>query len=223
MNPEFWLEKWDKNEIGFHLDAPHPWLLKIFSEVGINPNQTIFVPLCGKTHDIDFLLSQGLKVIGNELSELAVEQLFSRLGIQPIKQHWENVGQVYRSDQLTVYVGDFFQLTAAVLLEHNEPEINWVYDRAALVALPMAMRPQYSQNIQQLCGSAHMLLMTLDYPQEQMSGPPFSVPPKEVTAHYSSFYQISPLKQQDILDKEPRFKQRGLTEFNQRLFQLKPK
>jgi thiopurine S-methyltransferase len=220
MNPEFWLEKWDKNEIGFHLDAPHPWLLQIFSEVAISPNQTIFVPLCGKTHDIDFLLSQGLNVIGNELSELAVEQLFSRLGIQPIRQDWVNVGQVYRSDQLTVYVGDFFQLTAGVLLEHNEPEINWVYDRAALVALPTAMRPQYSQNIQQLCGFAQMLLMTLDYPQEQMSGPPFSVSPEEVAAHYGSFYEINPLKQQDILDKEPRFKQRGLTEFNQRLFQL---
>ncbi|MFT6975316.1 MAG: thiopurine S-methyltransferase, partial [Bermanella sp.] len=83
MTPEFWHEKWQKDEIGFHLDAPHPWLLNIFPVLGFKKNQTVFVPLCGKTLDIDFLLEQGLNVVANELSEVAVKELFARLNINP--------------------------------------------------------------------------------------------------------------------------------------------
>jgi thiopurine S-methyltransferase len=64
--------------------------------------------------------------------------------------------------------------------------------------------------------------MALDYPQQQMPGPPFSVSPEEITEHYSYYYEIEPIKHQNIIDKELRFKQRGLTEFNQRAYWLKP-
>jgi thiopurine S-methyltransferase len=225
MTPEFWHDKWQKNEIGFHLDAPHPWLVNLFPILGFKQNQTVFVPLCGKTHDIDFLLGQGLKVVANELSEVAVKELFARLNISPEitsnVKGWDAPGKRYHSDNLSVYVGDFFKLTTELV--NSKTPIEWVYDRAALVALPFEMRQQYSLHMQNLCANAQQLLMTLDYPQQQMSGPPFSVPPEEVAQHYSGYYEIESIKQQNIIGKEPRFKQKGLTEFYQRACLLKPK
>jgi thiopurine S-methyltransferase len=225
MTPDFWHDKWQKNEIGFHLDAPNPWLVSIFSTLSFNQDQTVFVPLCGKTHDIDFLLGQGLKVVANELSEAAVKELFARLNISPEiilnTKGWDAPGKLYSSENLSVFVGDFFNLTTELV--NSKTSIDWIYDRAALVALPFEMRQQYCQHIQNLCANAQQLLMTLDYHQQQMSGPPFSVSPAEVTQHYSSYYEIESIKQQNIIDKEPRFKQKGLTEFYQRAFLLKPK
>lgn len=50
---------------------------------GLAPDATVFVPLCGKSLDIGYLASLGYRVVGVELSELAVEQLFRSLGITP--------------------------------------------------------------------------------------------------------------------------------------------
>ncbi len=224
MAPESWHEKWQKTEIGFHLEAPHPWLVNIFPTLSFKQNHTVFVPLCGKTHDIDFLIEQGLNVVANELSEVAVKELFARLNISPEislnEEGWHATGKVFFSEKLTVYVGDFFKLTAELV--NSKHAIDWVYDRAALVALPFEMRKQYSQIIQKICVNGQQLLMALDYSQQQMSGPPFSVSPEEIVELYSSYYEIKLIKQQNIIDKEPRFKQQGLTELNQRSYWLKP-
>lgn len=232
MELDFWHDKWTKNEIGFHLDAPHPWLVNSAADLGITHKQTVFVPLCGKTHDIDFLLQQGCNVVANELSELAVQSLFDRLQLNPDISEWLTsnstataslTGKRYQAGALTVYVGDFFKLTYQDIQSVNEDEVHWIYDRAALVALPFAMRQQYSQALFKLCPQAKQILMTLDYDQTQMAGPPFSVSLDEVNDHYSATYEIEIKHQQDIIEKEPRFKQRGLTAFNQRLYCLTPK
>lgn len=228
MKPDFWIEKWEKNEIGFHLDAPHPWLVRaVSSGSSFKPGQVIFVPLCGKTHDIDFLLQQGCKVVGVEISELAVQALFDRLGYEPRVTDYNTEDKQaikrYQFGPLTVFVGDYFQLTYAQISDAYEQAASWVYDRAALIALPSEMRSSYSAHLMQLCPKATHLLMTLDYQQEQMQGPPFSVNLDEIKVHYEQYYQISTLYQQDIIEKEPRFKQRGLTEFIQSLYQLTPK
>ena len=234
MELDFWHDKWEKNEIGFHLDAPHPWLVNSATDLGITEKQTVFVPLCGKTHDIDFLLQQGCHVVANELSELAVQSLFDRLQLTPEISEWlapdssgagENspTGKRYQAGSLTVYVGDFFKLTAQDIQSVNGDDVHWVYDRAALVALPLVMRQQYSQALSALCPKAKQILMTLDYDQTQMAGPPFSVSVDEVNDHYSATYEIDIKHQQDIIEKEPRFKQRGLSAFYQRLYCLTPK
>lgn len=222
MELDFWHDKWVKNEVGFHLDAPHSWLVKAVEDLDVSKGQTAFVPLCGKTHDIDFLLQQGLSVVANELSELAVDALFSRLKLQPTITSW-STGKRYQSKQLTVFAGDFFQLTADDLFNVYQTPIHWVYDRAALVALPLPMRKQYCQSLVDLCPQAKQILMTLDYDQTQMPGPPFSVTPQEVNEHYEASYAVDSLHQQNIIEKEPRFKQRGLTAFHQRLYLLTPR
>lgn len=222
MDAEFWHDKWAKQQIGFHLDTVNPWLISQWPRLHVQgslpsaPPARVLVPLCGKTLDIDYLLQQGLHVVGCELSELAVIQLFARLQLTPTVEAW-SAGKRYRCANLWVFVGDFFALS-----QQDVGPIDWVYDRAALVALPKLMRENYAKHIQQLSPCASMLLITLQYDQLQMSGPPFSVSDQEVAECYGQAYDIESVKQKDLIDQEPRFKQQGLTAFIQTLFVLRP-
>ena len=71
MEHSFWHSKWQKNEIGFHepegnaLLVKHAHVLLSGGEQSSHPIR-IFVPLCGKTRDIAWLLSQGVEVVGAE-------------------------------------------------------------------------------------------------------------------------------------------------------------
>jgi thiopurine S-methyltransferase len=174
MHPDFWHERWSNNQIGFHESAVNPLLVTHFDALRLASGARVLVPLCGKTLDIDWLLAQGYRVAGAELSALAVAQLFQRLGLKPQVQSAEGLQQ-WSAAGLDVFVGDFFALTAATL-----GAVDAVYDRAAMIALPPDMRRQYVAHMQALVKSAPQLLITLDYEQDRMAGPPFAVLPAEV-------------------------------------------
>ena len=55
MNPDFWRERWENREIGFHRDAAHPYLTRFWPTLGIAPGSRVFVPLCGKSNDLLWL------------------------------------------------------------------------------------------------------------------------------------------------------------------------
>jgi len=217
MNPEFWHDKWARNELGFHLKQVHPLLHKHLTPARRQTIKTVFVPLCGKTVDIGWLLDQGFQVVANELSESAIKTLFADLGLTPRISEWQG-GACYQAQQLTVWVGDFFQLGGAEL-----QNIDLVYDRAALIALPAAMREQYSAQLKRWLPNTAQLLITLDYDQNQMSGPPFAVSADEVQQHYAQAWEIQCLSQKDILEHEAKFAQRGLTALTEAAFWLSPK
>lgn len=107
MNRDFWIQKWEKNEIGFHQSTPNPLLVTYFNELNLVKGSRVFLPLCGKTLDIDWLLSKGFKVTGVELSELAIEQLFKELGVEPEIIECGNTS-CYRATNIDVFVGDIF-------------------------------------------------------------------------------------------------------------------
>lgn len=219
MEHTFWHNKWEINQLGFHLDYVHPLLernLKLFQVNGLLKTAgKVFVPLCGKTLDIGFLLAQGYQVIANDLSEIACQALFKELNLDPEISQWGG-GKVYSSADLTFYVGDFFQLT-----EKELGPISFVYDRAALIALPKAMRLEYASQMAKITKHASQLLITLDYDQSIAGGPPFAVPTIEVEALYGGSYPIELIEEADIIEEEPRFKAKGLTSFYQRLYKLK--
>ena len=217
MEHAFWHDKWARKEIGFHLPEAHPWLVKHIESHPLSKNDVVFVPLCGKTHDIGLFLKQGVKVIANELSESAIVELFSELGLTPKISSWKDHGQCYQADLLTVYVGDFFKLTQDEL-----KDVTRIYDRAAIVALPDTMRAQYSEQLKTFCVDAKHWLMTLEYDQDKMSGPPFSVTEAEVIEHYGNSYQINTVIRRDVIDQEPRFKEKGLSSFVQCFYELEP-
>ena len=193
MEHSFWHSKWQKNEIGFHEPEGNALLVKYASFLfGDDSPSTslkrIFVPLCGKTRDIGWLLAQGCEVVGAELSEVAIIQLFEELGEEPTVTTTSN-GKIYAKDGLTIYVGDIFKLTS-----NDLGDVTGIYDRAALVALPSPLREQYAAHLMAITQCAPLLIISFEYDQNEMAGPPFSVNEKTVDALYSVDYNIQRLE-----------------------------
>jgi len=223
MEHSFWHNKWDKNQVGFHLDYVHPLLkrnLELFQVDNLlKKDDKVFVPLCGKTLDIGYLLAQGYQVVANELSEIAVQAVFNQLDLKAEVSDW-SAGKLYQAENLFIFVGDFFALSKQDLNGQGKG-ISLVYDRAALIALPEKMRLEYAQHLAKITQHAAQLLITLDYDQTIAGGPPFAVPTAEVEALYGGTYPIQLLEEADIIEEEPRFKAKGLTSFYQRAYKLK--
>ena len=192
MNPEFWQEKWQKREIAFHQAAANPLLVSWFNQLALAPGARVFLPLCGKSLDIHWLLAQGYRVVGAELSEMAVQELFAELGLTPSVSSAGNLLH-YRAEQLQVFVGDIFQLSKDTL-----GPVAAIYDRAALVALPDAMRQRYAQHLITISQSAPQLVICFQYDQTQLPGPPFSVDSDEMHELYSSVYSLNCLEKREV-------------------------
>lgn len=192
MDAQFWHDKWQRREIGFHREQINPYLPAYFPTLGLQAGQTVFLPLCGKTRDVSYFLQLGLQLVGVELSEVAVQELFADLGVQP--EICDVLGmRCYQTTQLRIFVGDFFKLTA----EHLGC-IDAIYDRAALVALPLTMRQAYAKHLRDISHNAPQLLITYEYDQNVVDGPPFSISRSEVEQHYASAYVIEILHTAEV-------------------------
>jgi thiopurine S-methyltransferase len=185
MDASFWLEKWKGNNIAFHERETNPILIKYFKELSLVKGSRVFLPLCGKTLDIHWLLANGYRVAGAELSKIAIEQLFTELGVEPTIS---KVGEVdhYTAKNIDIFVGDIFDLSGKML-----GLVDAIYDRAALVALPEAMRDRYTAHITEITGQAPQLLICYEYDQSLMKGPPFSISNEEVNQHYRDSYALT--------------------------------
>jgi thiopurine S-methyltransferase len=205
MNHKFWHERWQTNDIGFHKDDVHHYLTRYYSHL---KNQTgpVFVPLCGKSYDLLWLREQGREVIGVELSKVALDDFFreSELSVQvdqlcPFQRH--------RTAGMTLYQGDFFALTPAEL-----NGVHTIYDRAALVALPPQMRPDYARKLTELLPvGGQILLISYQYDQTETFGPPFSVPPQEIEELFGLNFSLERLVENDVLKSHQGLQKRGVT------------
>ncbi len=206
MKADFWLQRWRDGQIHFHQPRVTPLLQKYWPTLNVPAGSRVLVPLCGKSLDMLWLAEQNLQVLGIELSQLAVEQFFTENSLQA-EIHSSALGTHYTAGRIEIVCGDIFKLDAATLAG-----CTGVYDRAALIALPPEMRPHYVQHVYgQLSDQYRGLLLTLDYVQEQMDGPPFSVPDAEVLRLFAAHTEATILDRRDILDKEPKFSARGVT------------
>lgn len=192
MDPNFWHQRWEKNEIAFHEGKPNALLVQYLHELSLAKGRRIFLPLCGKTRDISWLLSNGYRVAGAELSQLAIEQLFMDLGLQPDISGVGKV-QLWSATHIDIFVGDIFALSR----ERLGP-VDAVYDRAALVAMPETMRPHYTAHLTKLTNNAPQLLICYHYDQRVMDGPPFSISDEEVNRYYRGSYDLRLLVSADV-------------------------
>jgi len=215
MKKEFWLERWEREEIGFHQNEINPYLRRYWKELHPAHGGEIFVPLCGKSRDILWLRTQGSQVLGVELSGIAVQAFFKENSYTPQRI---TAGKFvrYEADGIRILCGDFFDLG-----KDDTAKVSAVYDRASLIALPPEMRASYVRHLASILPpGTKILLITLDYPQPQMPGPPFAVAAGEVELLYRDHAQVRLLEQLDVLAQNQRFKERGLSTLQENVFLL---
>jgi thiopurine S-methyltransferase len=178
MERDFWIARWKENRLGFHQSEANDLLVRHFDRLSAAEGGRVFVPLCGKTLDIAWLRSRGHSVAGVELSELAVEQLFAESGLSPRKSKAGKL-DLYSAPGLDIFAGDIFDLSPEAL-----GTVDAVYDRAAYVALPEETRERYARHSIALSDAAPHFLITFEYDQRLLEGPPFSIPDAEVARAY---------------------------------------
>lgn len=216
MDPDFWHDRWQREMIGFHQPETNRYLQKYVNELTLAPGNTVFVPLCGKSLDMWWLHEQGFKVIGVELSEIAARSFFTEAGKKGCQtKHGDFVSWKYAD--IEILCGDFFDLNADVL-----GKVDAVFDRAALIALPVEMRAKYIDQMGSLLlPGTRGLLITLEYPQEEMTGPPFTVSEQEVNELYVRGFQLELIEDHNAIDENSRFRERGLTVLHEKTYRFR--
>ena len=215
MDHDFWHQRWQTNRIGFHQPEVNAQLQQFWPRLELPPGSRVFIPLCGKSLDILWLRDQGFDVVGVELSPIAVQAFFDENSLSCGKQSLGSFVR-YQTDAIEIFCGDYFDLTARLL-----GDVRAVFDRASLIALPPAMRQDYVRHhAGLLVDNVPVLLITLDYDQGEMDGPPFAVTQAEVGHLYGGRYQIECLLDVDVLAREPHFAERGLSRLREKVYLL---
>jgi thiopurine S-methyltransferase len=215
LRPKFWHNRWRLGQIGFHQTAVDRHLREYWPQIKIGADGHIFVPLCGKSLDLLWLRDHHGTVAGVEISAVALESFCLEHGIAARRRTLPGF-DVLEADRLQLYCGDFFALTPELL-----GRVDAVFDRAALISWAPELRAAYAGHIATLTNpGTQTLLVTVEYLQEQMAGPPFSVEPDVVDRLYASTHAVQFLSRQDVLANEPRLRSRGLSQFHETCYRL---
>ena len=184
VDNQHWLDRWQDNRIGFHEATVNQHLKIHLPQFALPVAASVFLPLCGKAQDIAWLAQQGYEVVGIELSQLAVEAFFAENSLE-FECFDTDRFRVYKSANISLLQGDYFDLRSQDLAV-----CDLVYDRAALIAMEQTDRPRYCEHMLSIIPSSlsKMLLITLEYEQVDMSGPPFSVLQDEVYRYYADVF-----------------------------------
>ncbi len=214
MDRDFWQRRWSRGQIGFHQEQVNSHLLHHADRL-FPVGAPVFLPLCGKSLDLAWLAARGNPVIGVEFNELAVRQYFSEQELRPDRV---TVGQFesFSSRRQQILLGDFFNLTSAQLADCHR-----VFDRAALVALDVSSRRRYVAHLLRILPRPlEILLVTFEYRQEQMSGPPFAVMEEEVRKLYAGG-DIKLLGREKLSAIDPRWRELGLVALAEAVYHIR--
>lgn len=201
MDAAFWQARWDTGQIGFHEGRPNRYLTEFVDTLG--EGRRVLVPLCGKTVDLAYLAERGHQVVGVELVEAAVVGFFAERELTPTI---EDRGQArrYTSGAIELWVADMLTIEPDAL-----GPVDALYDRAALIALPPALRHAYAERLRALLpAGAPALVVTMTYPQTAMPGPPFAVEDDELDRLFAGLPRTR-LADADLA--QPRLAALGLT------------
>lgn len=203
MEPKFWIDAWENGRTGFHKQNYHDKLLEFFPTLHAHEGESVLVPLCGKTKDMLWLGKTGLNVTGIELYQEAVEAFFHDNNLAPVSFHQTKDFKEYSHENIQIKCGNLFQFT-------GEKIFDYIYDRAALVALPRDMRVDYAKVMKRvLKDNGKYLLIVYEYDETQMSGPPFSVTHKEILELYGDEFSVKLLDSRPPAEDGPRINQVG--------------
>lgn len=215
MDGDFWHARWRNDEIAWHQEAYNEALTAFWPSLGMAAEAAVLVPLCGKSRDMHWLAAQGHRVVGAELSALAIQAFFEEAGIEATTD--ETAGyRRHRGGAFEILEGDFLTLPPALV-----GPVAGAYDRGGLVALPSTMRESYARQLLTLCGpETTILLLTLDYDGDTDTAPPFAVSGYEVETLFAPRCRIQPIEQQVTDALPPALKARGIGEATQTVYRL---
>ena len=198
MEAPFWIKAWDEGRTNFHLQNYHEKLLEYFPVLNPKAGLRVLVPLCGKTKDLIWLHGLKLQVHGVELYDHAVEAFFTENKLAPVKIREDKDFSHSTFENITISCGDFFKLSETATYD-------FVYDRAALVALPCEMKKDYAKIIKRsLKKGGKCLLIVYEYDQSLMEGPPFSVVSKEIHDLYEDQCTIKLMEEKRPSNEGPK-------------------
>lgn len=207
MRAKFWLDLWQKNQIAFHRAEHNQLLLDFWGELDLPQTAPVFVPMCGKSLDMRWLENAGHPVVGVELAQIAAETYFAEGGETP-RQSVVDRFCCYHGTGTTIFHGDFFDLTAP-LIDH----VQGAFDRGALVALPPDMRFRYVDHLLRILpDDTRILLITFEYDQHLVAGPPHAVLPEEVEFLYGTRCSVQLLESIVTSALPGRFADQGVTQ-----------
>lgn len=200
-----WIERWQIGQTGWHEAEGNAGLRKHWRGSG----HTVLVPLCGKSVDLRWIAEQDNRVIGVELSSIAVESFFEEQGLDYSRSGGDLPRYDARGIDISIYCGDFFALASVQCDAH--------YDRGALIAMPPEMRPAYAQHVSSLLtADAQQLVITLNYDQQTANGPPFSVDDSELLSYWPGLARVE--ARDDIDNAPPKFIEAGLDELIEKVW-----
>ena len=202
---ENWIDRWESGRTGWHEEGGNAGL-KSHWPAGLAGTR-VLVPLCGKSPDLMWLARRGHEVVGVELAEKAVVGFFTDQGLDYRSEQGLHLDRYSAIDlPITLFCGDYFKFEA-------EP-FDALYDRGALVALPASLRPEYVEHTKKLLrANAARLIITLEYDQTVVQGPPFSVLPSEIGAYWDDLVRVA--ETDDIETCPPKFRSAGLREIHE--------
>ncbi len=208
-----WLERWQDDRIGFHQQKINSRLTRLWPSLQLSKKSGVFVPLCGKTLDMVWIRNQGFKVIGCELSEIACRDFFLENQIEFSSDSAEKF-QKYSGDGVSLLQGDIFDMTAEMLTS-----VSGVFDRAALIALPAETRIRYASHLASILPlDAKILLISMEYDQDKMQGPPFSVSESEVKNLFQPHFNVEVISHSSGPDIVGNLKERGLDTLDEKVY-----
>lgn len=215
MTEQYWLQRWQSDDIPFNQLQPNALLLRYIDELNLKPGACVFVPLCGKSIDMQWLVSQKYNVIGVELSPIACADFFKENDL-PVSVTKTDQFSVFKSENITLYSGDFFALNKDAI-----GHIDAVFDRAALIALPIELRQLYVKHLVKLLEKdTQILLVTTSYNQNEMAGPPFSVDKEEAGKLYGNYFNVKQLYNKSVTLVDAHLRDKGLTQLCEQAYHM---
>ena len=210
-----WLQRWEQGNTGWHHQAFNAHLLNYWHAVSAPVESKVFVPLCGMSLDMVWLVEQGHRVVGVELSRTAVERFFQAQGLTPSRTMMGDL-EAWQAGPYQILCGDIFSLQP----EHLDT-VTAVYDRASLVAFNPQQRKDYAMLLGRLFPTGcRTLLVAMDYPQQEMQGPPYCVNGAEVSELFGARCTIEVLDSQDLMLDSDRYADKGLSRLSEEIYLL---
>lgn len=215
MSLSSWHRRWEEGQTPFNQSDVNRYLATHLGLLNLEDDDCVFVPLCGKSLDMWWLRDRGYRVLGVEISPVAVRAFFEERDLE-YSERSSGAFTRLNHDAIEILCGDFLSMEAADLSDARA-----VYDRASLIAFPAPDRQTYVRHLLRILpGAIPILLVTLEYPQSEMNGPPYSVDEAEVGSLFGNTYSIRLLQARDALQDQARFRERGLSRLVEKAYLL---